>query len=421
MVCIFEKTETKFDTLGMGTLCPNSCQITEELNGIFELELEHPYDVMGKWKRIDIDTIVLADTPTGKQPFRIYRIKPNMDTISVYGRHIFYDLLDNLCQQFQSDVVTADVALQQMQASFAYTMPFVFDTNIVASGALGAKNENPVMVLLSTDDDAQSFIKNFGGELKRDFFHVSLLQSLGRDNGVMIAYRKNLVGLEVTEDISDVGTRIYPFGKDGLALAGTGYIDSPHIAKYPYPKIRILEDSGAETQTELQKMVETYFANGGDLPKTNIQVDFQELSQTVEYRHFTQLERLHLGDIVTIYNQKMKFAQKAKVISYIWDCLKKRYKKIELGDFLPTITTAVTKGTNSNSIAIGASTETKQILSLISGIATIQIDGLYICLDGFTVATSQKMLRLGQNGLQYTNDAGNVWETIIDNNGQIVR
>ena len=52
MVTIHEKTATAFDTLGMGTLFPSSCFVSEELNGLFELEMVHPYDDKNKWKDI---------------------------------------------------------------------------------------------------------------------------------------------------------------------------------------------------------------------------------------------------------------------------------------------------------------------------------------------------------------------------------
>ena len=158
------------------------------------------------------------------------------------------------------------------------------------------------------------------------------------------------MGLEVTEDISDVATRIYPVGKDGLALDGQ-YIDSLYIGNYAYPKIKVIEDTNAETQSDLQKIAEDYFKNGGDVPKVNIKVDFTDLSQTEEYKQYSRLEKVFLGDTVTVFNQKMGFSKKAKVISYKFDPLLKRYKGMELGDFSPTVTSPITKGANAGEIA----------------------------------------------------------------------
>ena len=75
MITIHEKTAQTFDTIGLGTLVPGSCIVTEELNGAYELELKHPYDDGGKWKRIERGRILYASTPRGMQPFRIYYVK----------------------------------------------------------------------------------------------------------------------------------------------------------------------------------------------------------------------------------------------------------------------------------------------------------------------------------------------------------
>lgn len=352
---IFEQDEQNFDTIGLGMLVPNSGEVYEEFNGDFTLTFQHPYDASGKWNRIEIDRIVLAETPRGRQPFRIYYYKPTMNGIEVQARHLFYDLLDNICESVAYSG-SAQGAMDAIKEGLSVPMPFTFYTDISCdTGSIGCTMDNPVSLLLkeewdNNEGETKSFFYFYGGELKRDFFNVSMLESLGNDRGVCIAYRKNLVGLEVTEDISDVATRIYPVGKDGLALDGQ-YIDSPYIGNYAYPKIRVIEDTNAETQSDLQKIVEDYFANGGDIPKVNIKVDFTDLSQTAEYKQYSNLERVFLGDTVTVFNQKMGFLKKAKVISYKFDPLLTRYEEMELGDFSPTVTSPITKGANAGEVA----------------------------------------------------------------------
>lgn len=355
IVIIFEQDEQNFDTIGLGMLVPNSGVVYEEFNGDFTLTFQHPYDASGKWKRIEIDRIVLAETPRGRQPFRIYYYKPTMNGIEVQARHLFYDLLDNICESVAYSG-SAQGAMDAIKEGLSVPMPFTFYTDISCdTGGIGCTMDNPVSLLLREEWDdregeTKSFFNFYGGELKRDFFNVSMLESLGNDRGVCIAYRKNLVGLEVTEDISDVATRIYPIGKDGLALEGQ-YIDSPYIGNYAYPKIKVIEDTNAETQSDLQKIAEDYFANGGDVPKVNIKVDFTDLSQTEEYKQYSNLEKVFLGDIVTVFNQKMGFLKKAKVISYKFDPLLTRYEEMELGDFSPTVTSPITKGANAGEVA----------------------------------------------------------------------
>ena len=358
MITIHEKTAKTFDTIGLGTLVPGSCIVEEELNGAYELEMKHPYDEGGKWKRIERGRILYASTPRGKQPFRIYYVKPTMKEISVNARHIFYDLLDNQCEPI-SHSGTATAALTALQAAFAYPMPFSFDTDISITGTLTTGRMNPVQALLSDDDEATSFVKGYGGELLRDGFRVSVKAALGQDRGVSIRYGKNLVGLAVTEDESNVKTRIVCYGKNGSAT-----LDSPHLGDYIYPKIYTLEDEN-KTLSEVQEEAQALLDGGCDIPSINIKVDFVALEKTVEYREYAVLEEVFLGDMVTVTNTKMGFRKRAKVISYEWDCLLEQYNDVELGDFIPTLAASVTSGVKSGSLASSAAVGTAAVMAAL--------------------------------------------------------
>lgn len=358
MITIHENTAKTFDTLGLGALLPASCVVTEELNGAFELELEHPYDAEGKWQRIERGRILYASTPRGRQPFRIYSVKPSMEGIKVNARHVFYDLLDNLCSPI-SYTGTAAVALTAFKDAFAYTMPFSFDTDISGTGTMKTGRMNPVQALLSENEGIYSFVKAFGGELLRDGFHVSLKAGLGEDRDVAIRYGKNLIGLEVTEDESDVKTRILCYGKNGSIV-----VDSPRIGAYLYPKIYVLEDMNKNT-FELRLAAQSMLNDGADLPVVNIKADFISLSKTVEYQEYAMLEEVQLGDSVTVINHRMGFSKSARVISYKWDCLLEQYNEVELGDFLPTLASSVTSGVRGESIASKVAVNALEVLQVL--------------------------------------------------------
>ena len=358
MITIHEKTAQKFDTLGLGALLPGSCVVTEEINGSYELKLSHPYDEGGKWKRIERGRILYASTPRGMQPFRIYNTKPNMSGIEVNARHIFYDLLDNQCNSI-SYSGTAVGALQAIQGAFAYAMPFTFTTDISTSGTLSTGRMNPIQALLSDDDETTSFVKGFGGEILRDHFNVSIKTSMGQDRDVAIRYGKNLIGLEVTQDESDVKTRIQCYGKNGSAT-----VDSPYLGAYLYPKIHTLEDEN-KTVSELREEAQALLDSGVDIPLVNIKVDFIPLSKTVEYKNYAILEDVQLGDIVTVIHNKMNFSKRARVISYEWDCILEQYNEVELGDFMPTLASSVTSGVRSGNLASAAVVNASAVMAAL--------------------------------------------------------
>jgi len=310
VITVHEKNATSFENLGLGVLFPSFCTVKEELNGIYELELEHPYDQYGKWKNIENDRILYVSTPRGAQPFRIYRVNPSLAGIKVNAHHVFYDLLDNFIVDLDVSG-TASGILDNLRNQFSFPMPFVFSTDITTSGILSIEKENPVQALLGEDEDKDSFVKAFGGELLRDGFRISMNISMGKDRGVQIRYRKNLVGLEIEEDISGVATRIYPIGKDGLTLSER-FMDSPHINDYLYPKIITYEDIECETEGELRASVWKLLEDNVDVPKINIKVNFQLLAKMEEYKRFAILEEVQLGDLVSVRNEKMHFRRKQR-------------------------------------------------------------------------------------------------------------
>ncbi|SHE56282.1 phage tail spike protein [Anaerotignum propionicum] len=418
MITIHEKNSTTFDTLGLGALLPSLCTVKEELNGLYELELEHPYDEWGKWEDIEKGRILCVSTPRGKQPFRIYNIKPTMESIAVNARHIFYDLLDNFIQSCGITAQTPQSTLNSLKSSFNYSMPFTFNTTLTGTGSMAVSSINPIAALLGDGKDNDSFVSVFGGEILRDNYNISFLPSIGSDKGVSIRYSKNLIGLVIEEDISEVATKIFPIGKDGLIGSP---VSSSHINDYPYPKARKYEDSSLTTQAQLTAFAQSILNSGVDLPTVNIKADFQLLAKTEEYKNFAILEDVQLGDVVTVVNSKMNFSKKAKVISYEWDCLLEKYSTVELGDFVADITSSITSGEKSLSTALGASTEVKQVLNLISGNITIANNTLYISMDNVNYTQATKLFRWGTGGLQFSSTGVNgTWKTIIDSNGNLV-
>ena len=52
MLCIYPSDCTDFSGNGLGVVSPQTCTVTETLNGEWELTLEHPIDEYGKWSRL---------------------------------------------------------------------------------------------------------------------------------------------------------------------------------------------------------------------------------------------------------------------------------------------------------------------------------------------------------------------------------
>lgn len=334
MISVYGASETAFTSNGLVVLSDCiSCIVTEELNGLYECVIEHPLDSRGKWQYLLEDNILKVDG----QLFRGYHKTKTLTSVVFHARHIFYDLAQNLLEDVRPTDLSGTGALDWILNRTQYAHPF---TSIGDVGGTNTKyfiRKNPVEAIMGNE----GIISIWGGELVRENFLIKLLGARGLDRGVLVAYGKNIQGIEEDLDTSGICTRLMPIGKDGLLLAEK-YIDSPCILNYPYPKIKVVEFSDAETEGSLQSAGEAHMVNAKiDIPQFNYKIDFLELSKTEEYKDYAVLERVYMGDTVSIRHSRLNIDLKAKVIKITKNALTDRIEKVELGSFKPNLATGI--------------------------------------------------------------------------------
>lgn len=359
MIIIYEATETAFTSLGLGVLAPASCIISEDLNGQYELEMDHPIDDDGKWARIANDRIIKAPTHDGDQFFRIYKAVKNPITghINVTAQHIFYDLLDNLLEDTRPTVKTGQEAGDIILAGCQYGTPFSFTSNISGVSTAYYIRVNPVQAMIGAID--QSFITRWGGEIRRNNFAISINSRRGSNKGVRIAYGKNLTGLNATEDISSLYTRIIPtaLNEDNVVFyTDAKYYNSSLIGNYSHPKIGVLSTgirvgelvdgsipypTVSSAKIAMAAMAAAAFAAGADKPKLTINVSFIKWQDTDEYKAYKDLYTLELGDDITVEYAPLSLTYSLRVISIAWDAVLNKALELTLGDFKPNFVQSV--------------------------------------------------------------------------------
>ena len=144
------------------------------------------------------------------QPFRIYRVVPDLNKVTVYARHVFYDLMDNMIKSYapgKND--TAAAVVQGISSHCLSEHDFTFYSDMTSKAEeVEFTNVNPVEAFLGDE----GFIAKYGGELARDWFDVFLVARVGSDTNVQIREGKNLIGISYDVDLTDVSTRIMPPG-----------------------------------------------------------------------------------------------------------------------------------------------------------------------------------------------------------------
>ena len=459
MICVYPADCTDFSTNGNGTLAPLSAEVTETLNGEYELTLVHPIDEAGKWQRLVEGCILRAPVPAamtprvnftapgddnrtevwrvntdfsgaetrkgtlrlrsgpgtkykvlatykngsfvqviaktnsswyevtapdGKhgymsttylvldhtegsaseatssvvesrqlrdQPFRIYRVVPELDKITVYARHVFYDLLDNMIKSYKpsSSAVGASV-VQTISSSCLSEHDFTFYSDLDSQAEdVEFENCNPVDALLGEG----GVVEKYTGELTRDWWDVYVVKRVGQDSNVQIRQAKNLLGISYDIDLTDVVTRIMPTGEDAdgnVLYLPELFLDSPLIGSYTHPKWIHLAVSEAKEKTdgddkktkeqcyvEMRSQAQAQFDAGCDTPTVTLSVDFINCAETEEYREYGFLQNIYLGDAVRVIAPRIGVWVSMRMTQYTYDCLTKKYIQMTLGTVADTV------------------------------------------------------------------------------------
>ena len=285
------------------------------------------------------------------QPFRIYRVVPEMDKVTVYARHIFYDLLDNMIKFLKpSPSAVGASVVQSFSGDCLSSHDFSFYSDLTSTAEdVEWENVNPVEAMLGEN----GLVSKYGAELARDWYDVFLVKRVGNDTDVSIREKKNLTGISYDVDETDVVTRIMPTGEDAdgnILYLPELYIDSPNLNAYTHPKWIHLPVSEAKEVTngdelkskaqcyaEMRKAAQDEYAKGCDLPTVTLKVDFINCSDAEEYKQYAALTDIFLGNSVRVVARRIGVEVSMRMTQYTYDCLTRKYTSVTLGTAADTL------------------------------------------------------------------------------------
>lgn len=435
---LFSANATEWKTQGLGAL-PDaiSCKVTEERNGIFELEMQYP--MTGLHFEDIADRCILLAIPSpyrSPQPFRIYRITRPMNGIcNIYARHIAYDLAGIPLNPFEAK--NAPAAMAALQSNAAIASPFEFWTDKSTEAKFSVPVPSSTRSVLG--GQTGSVLDVYGGEYEWDNFTVKLWNQRGRDNGVNIRYGKNLTDIEQDRNIDNVYTGIYPYWTDS---DGNLVVCDPKIVPAPgtYDFVRILpvdfssDFKDRPTPEQLRERAESYVKdNKVGVPTVSIQASFVQLEQTEEYKDLALLEKCDLCDTVTIQFERLGVDAKAEIVKIETDVLLERYNSVEIGEVRANISDTIAnqgdeikdRPTNSE-LQNAVNSATNWITGTKGGYVIFQRNELgqpyeILIMDTPDIATAAKVWRWNNGGLGYSSTGYNgPYRTAITQDGSIV-
>ncbi len=338
---ILDKFENE---IGLLTDCIEGIAI-EERNGMCEAEITYPI-FSPNWNELKRGNIIVADVndTLKNQKLRIYKAsKPLSGRIKVYARHIFFDLARDIIEEFELTNASCEYALNELFRRSQFSQAFKGYSDIINAQDYKMSTIN---LIKSIGGVQGSILDTYGtgAEILRDNRNIHILNRRGHDNGVTIEYSKNMTGLNIEFDDSNLITRIKAIAKyndennnEIIVKSNPEYVDSPLINNYETPFIQEIDFSGefendeTPTPAKLRELAEKYFRdNKCDQVKTNIKVEFIPLSRCLGYEDIQ--DKISLCDTVTIKDYRYNLDTQAKVIKTHYNFLNDRYEKMELGD-----------------------------------------------------------------------------------------
>jgi phage minor structural protein len=368
---LYDSKETAFTTQGLGRLSEAyDFSVKWELNGTYEASFSYPTSSK-HFNDIKVGRLVWCDPyPDGKkQAFRIYEIDKSMEgSIDVSCEHISYGLNNIPVSPYQAK--TANAALTGIKQQSLCDNPFTLQTNLSVSGDFQLADPTMARTVLCGGDS--SIQAAFGGELFFDNYSVYLVDAIGKDNGAILRYGKNITDLKQEENIQDTITGVVPFYKtdDGnLIYLPEKVLYSDNASGFSYTKIGLLDcadmKGDADNYTPTTDALRTYAKqwmvdNNVGVPSISISVSYVDLEQE-------NLTEIHPGDTVGVLFVDLGINKKAEVVGYEYDVIAERYNSVTIGDLFPDLAVTLLKqmGTDSTNIK-------KDVDAIKSTVTTVQ-------------------------------------------------
>lgn len=346
---LFKANQTNFDAGFIGRFeNALSCNVTEELNGAFELNMT----VLNNDPNLEnmaIGSIIVAkpNQTQGNQPFVVEQLVKKIDgTIDVYAVHMSQHRaklipISPFTASSLADTITS------ISANAQETNPFTITTDKAVAATLTFDIPKTLRDLMGGSEG--SILDVYGGEWFYSNFNLMLMNRRGRtDSNLKVLYGSNMTEYVETDEFnwSTSYTGILPYYKNEETVVIGDIQYSNHADEYPYKKTIVYDFStsfadSVPTKAQLNAKA-VQFLNGKGTIHVSIEVSFEDLSKLPMYNNLYQDSgSIQLGDTVEIINSAYNTQFKSRVRTLDYDVLLERYNTIKIGDQTGTINDAI--------------------------------------------------------------------------------
>ena len=281
------------------------------------------------------------------QPFRIYEVtKPLHGNITVYARHVAYDLMGVPVGPFTAS--SAATALAGLTQHAIISCPFTFWTDKTAAATMTV--DTPISIWELLKGSAGGILDTYGGEYEFDWWTVGLHKQRGTEMDTTIRYGVNLTDLKQSASTDNWCTTIYPYwmGEDGALVTGGLCRTSEY---YPFEQVRVVDYSDAwdtaPTADQLNARALSYLNNQKLVePSVNITVDFTHITDDALFGASIR-QLFGVCDTIKVVFDQLGISTSATVIKTTYDSISERYTSIEIGSKRQSLMDLIVSSTGS--------------------------------------------------------------------------
>ncbi|MBC1752536.1 phage tail spike protein [Listeria seeligeri] len=440
---LYEVNETEFLHSGICSLSETvRCEVHEVMNAEFELELEYPVNGSHANDLINGRYIsAFVDLQRGYNPFEIDTVEKNLftDTFIIKASHQTNKLRKKMIKEFKVDKVSCGTAMNRLKDSLLESTNIEFYSDISTLNSTFLRFKNALSCIGGVEG---SILDTWRGEIERTTNKISMLKKRGTDSGVAIAYRKNMTGLNINTDTLDMVNAIMPYAiktvndSDTVISLQESYIYSPNYKtgdEINAVEIDYSSDENVVDEITLRNASKNYFSsNTINEPKLDLEISFQDLGQTEEYKMFQNMNRIFIGDTLSVFHTELNIEATARMVEFTMDSLRGKYITCVVGSVKSDLKSTMTAGMATlDEIEAGDNRMQEYVDDLTNQITGNQGGNLVIrppekpaellIMDTDNVGTAVNLWRFNQMGLGHSKTGYNGEYTIgLTQDGKIV-
>ena len=409
MIKLFGINDTTFITNGDKIIQPTYAVIHKEDNGDYYLDLETTLDYVDD---LTSNRIIVANTPTGEQAFRIRDIEKRKHKLVLKAWHISYDTQNYVIQD--SYVVDKDCnqAMDYLNNATDNESPFTTASNITTIKSYRC-------VRRSLFEAFSTIRERWGGHFVRDNWQFKIMNSIGQDNGVVVRYAKNLKDITVQYDWNNVVTKILPVGNDGLLLDEV-FLYSEQQYDIPYTKVvhfdqdvnvdDYRDESGDINEDAYNQALKTDLYN-----QAYLYLQEHHIPQ-VNYELNANLEKItDVGDTIQVIDERLGLNLTTNLISYDYNCILEKYVTLEFGNFtkeisdltsyINTQTSQISNDVNTTKVILQSELEqaTSQIWGVLGSSYVLNEGDKILIVDTLPKESATNVMMINAGGIGFSN------------------